>query len=93
MEAVGTDISLVWWIAAVEIPVVAGLLGLIFRVDSRVNSALEGMTKAIGVFQTEVANTRATNGYVGEVDRRLTKRMDRVEEKLDDHIADAKRGD
>ncbi len=89
-----TDINLIWWITAVEIPALGGLLWLIWRNRSDSESGLSQNRQAINhtalearedlsKFKLDVAKNYVSIGYLQDVERRLTAHLLRIENKLD----------
>jgi hypothetical protein len=83
-----------WWITAVELPVLAGLLVLMWRVrrelQDRVDAAerrLETETAAtretLSAFKVDVATNYASIPAMREQESRLTAHLVRIEKKLD----------
>lgn len=87
-------IDLIWWITAVEIPVLTGLFWLIWR-NRREHEAdlqhhrqvtekgLAQAREALAAYKLEVAKTYASISYLKDVERRLTGHLLRIESKLD----------
>jgi hypothetical protein len=87
-------VDLVWWIGAVEIPVVTALFVLIWRIRREVVDSLEALRRQVdeadqalaadlAAFKLEVAKHYASNETVREVERRLTAHLLRIEQKID----------
>ena len=90
-------IDLIWWITAVELPVLAGLFWLSWRtrrdceiaVDDARHETETGMAfirERLSAFKLEVAKSYASISYLKEVERRLTNHLIRIEDKLDQPI-------
>lgn len=88
------SIDLMWWITAVELPVLGGLFLLIWRIRGEADMRLDGLDdklaaglaqvrEALAAYKLEVAKTYATTGYLKDVERRLTEHLVRIEAKLD----------
>lgn len=86
--------DIIWWITAVDIPALAGLLTLIWQtrreckreidaLERSLDQRLDGLKEAIGVFQLDVAKTYASEGDVGALESRLVAHLLRIEAKLD----------
>lgn len=87
-----TDVM--WWITAVELPVLGGLFWLIWRsrgeadvrldgLDDKLAAGVAQLREALAAYKLEVAKTYATTGYLKDVERRLTEHLVRIEAKLD----------
>ncbi|HYD31868.1 MAG TPA: hypothetical protein VEB64_13595 [Azospirillaceae bacterium] len=85
----------VWWITAVELPVMGGLLLLINRlrhyVDTtldafrlRVDTAQTQVRESLAAYKLEVAKTYVSMSTLKDVEQRLTDHLLRIEAKLDD---------
>jgi hypothetical protein len=86
--------DLLWWITAVELPVLAGLFWLNLRTrrdfevaldDARHESEtdLRWLRDHLAAYKLEVAKSYASIAYLKEVERRLTSHLIRIEDKLD----------
>jgi len=86
--------DLIWWITAVELPVLAGLFWLLWRTRNDADSALDEARRdfetglslvrdKLSAFKLEVAKSYASISYLKEVERRLTHHLLRIEDKLD----------
>ncbi|MDA8031360.1 MAG: hypothetical protein MPK62_09605 [Alphaproteobacteria bacterium] len=89
------DSGLVWWITAVELPLLGGLLawlmrrdaGLARRCESRYEELSESMSEQgsrLAHFRLEVASGYATQVSLRESESRLSRHLFRIEGKLDD---------
>ena len=87
-------LDIIWWITAVELPVLAGLFLLIWRTRHEVFSglesqhrqadgALEQLREQLAAYKLEVATTYASIPALKEAERRLTEHLVRIEMKLD----------
>ena len=87
-------LDLIWWITAVELPSLAGLFWFIWRtrhdLEDVVNDArhetetgLSFMREGLSAYKLEVAKSYASIPYLKEVERRLTRHLLRIENKLD----------
>lgn len=87
-------IDLIWWITAVDLPALGGLLWLILRVRKeneeivdRLRSGVEAasvqMREALAAYKLEVAKTYASITTLREMEQRLTDHLLRIEGKLD----------
>jgi hypothetical protein len=84
----------VWWITAVELPVLGGLFMIIWRtrsendarldaLDHRLDIGLGQARETLAAYKLEVAKSYATTGYLKDVENRLTEHLVRIEAKLD----------
>lgn len=89
-----TSIDLVWWITAVELPVMGGLFWLISRVRRDSESALDNLRaraeaaqaqvrEALAAYKLEVAKSYASFEMLKDVESRLTDHLLRIERKLE----------
>ena len=89
------QIEPLWWVTAVEIPVVLGLFWMIHglrrdvqdrieRGDARDSAALARTRDDLAEFRIEVARTYVPLSLIRDVDQRLTSHLLRIEEKLDE---------
>lgn len=83
-----------WWITAVELPVLGGLFWLIWRSRQDADGRLDDLAHrlevgsgqardALASYKLEVAKSYATTGTLKDVERRLTEHLVRIEAKLD----------
>lgn len=88
------SIDLIWWISAVELPVLASLFWMIWRnrrdFDMEQNEVREhfeqNMSRTrenLSAYKLEVAKNYASIAYMKDVERRLTGHLVRIENKLD----------
>lgn len=86
--------DLIWWISAIEIPVLAGLFGLIWRNRNMAEDAVnhihtllerrsEQLREALNAFKLEVAKTYASQNDLRQVELRIVDHLLRIEAKLD----------
>lgn len=86
--------DLIWWITAIDVPALAGLLALIWRVRRENADAIRGVRKtldhrsdqlrdALGAFKLEVAKHYASQGDLRDLETRLVAHLLRIESKLD----------
>jgi hypothetical protein len=73
-----------WWITAVELPVLAGLFVLIWRIRRELESAIGATADDLADFKLDVAKNYASQAALKETERRLTDHLVRIEQKLDD---------
>ena len=87
-------IDLIWWITAVELPVLAALFWMIWRnrndfetsftdVREHIDSSLSHARENLSAYKLEVAKNYASIAYMKDVERRLTGHLVRIENKLD----------
>jgi hypothetical protein len=92
MDHWSTD--LMWWISAVELPALGGLLWLVWTnrlkcdgrddlIEEKLFLGLAQLREALAAYKLEVAKSYATTGYLKDVERRLTEHLVRIEAKLD----------
>lgn len=92
------NISLVWWITVVEIPAMAGLFWIVWTTARQSREALDGVERHVELalahlrqnldaYKLDVAKTYASIAYIKDVERRLTRHLIRIEEKLDQQRA------
>lgn len=74
---------ILWWIVAVDIPVISGILMLLRRFRSDTDKALEQLKTDLLAFQLDVTRRYANNDDVREVEKRLIAHLQRIEIKLD----------
>ena len=80
-----------WWVTAVEIPVLAGLFLLIWRQRQEQAAALELLKDELAAFKLEVAKSYASTQALKDVEVRLTAHLVRIERKLDGVTAERAR--
>ena len=89
-----TNPDWIWWITAVELPVLAGLFTLIWRTRQEGEDAIdhlqdvidrrnEQLREALGAFKLEVAKTYASHTDLRDLETRLVSHLLRIESKLD----------
>ncbi|MCW2237893.1 hypothetical protein [Azospirillum canadense] len=87
-------VDLVWWISAVELPVMGGLFWLITRLRNDSESALEDLRvraenaqaqvrESLAAYKLEVAKTYVSFATLKDVEQRLTDHLLRIETKLE----------
>jgi hypothetical protein len=92
MQALPADLS--WWITAVDLPALSGLLLLVWRVrrDAEaaalhlrdiIDSRNSQMREALAAFKLEVARSCASVAEMKELETRLVGHLLRIEAKLD----------
>jgi hypothetical protein len=86
-------IDLMWWLSAVELPILGGLFWLIQQQRERHDQAIQqiqaeqraaiGATRAaLSDFKLDVAQRYASIAYLKDVETRLTEHLLRIEAKL-----------
>ncbi len=91
-----TEISkdLLWWITVVDLPAMAGLLWMIWRVRGETDKAIDELQltldrrsdqlrEALHGFKLEVAKTYASQNDLRLLESRLVEHLLRIESKLD----------
>ncbi len=91
-----TEISneLIWWITAVDLPAMAGLLWMIWRVRGETDKAIddvqmtldlrcEQLREALHGFKLEVAKNYASRNDLRLLEARIVEHLLRIEAKLD----------
>ncbi len=87
-------VDLVWWITAVELPVMGGLFWLIVRLRKDAHDAVENLRlraeaasaqvrESLAAYKLEVAKTYVSVGTLKDVEKRLTDHLLRIEHKLE----------
>lgn len=88
------SIDLIWWITAVELPVIACLFWLTWRNRRDTDSDIDDLRheceqgyafvrEGLAAHKLEVAQSYVSVAYLKEVERRLTDHLIRIENKLD----------
>ncbi len=86
--------DLIWWITVVEMPALAGLFWLNWRIRRDLEDAIDDarhdtetglsfIRESLAAYKLEVAKSYASIPYLKEVERRLTSHLLRIEKKLD----------
>lgn len=89
-------LDMIWWITAVELPALAGLFWMSWRFHRDASTAIQktrldcdgGLARvreSLSAYKLEVAKSYASLGHLKEVERRLTRHLLRIENKLDSH--------
>jgi hypothetical protein len=84
----------VWWVTAVELPVLGGLFWLISRARLDAEAAVEQVRRAaeagladireaLAAYKLEVAKTYVSVDYLKDVERRLTDHLLRIDARLE----------
>lgn len=87
-------IDLLWWITVVDLPALAGLLWLIWRVRGETDQAIDDLhltldrrcdqlRDALYGFKLEAAKTYASQKDMRNLEKRLVEHLLRIESKLD----------
>ncbi|MDK9721653.1 MAG: hypothetical protein OEL53_10775 [Rhodospirillales bacterium] len=88
------SMDFIWWVGAVELPVLAGLFWLIWKTRRDLEEAMDAereqaheaaanLREALSAYKLEVAKSYASIGYIKDIERRLTEHLVRIEAKLD----------
>lgn len=88
------DSGLVWWVSAVDIPVLSGLFWLIWRVrreneqalgriQDRLDVRCSQLREALGAFKLEVAKSYTSVSDSKDLENRIVSHLLRIEAKLD----------
>jgi hypothetical protein len=88
------SVDVIWWITAVEIPAVASLFWLQWRMRSELLGRMEQLRSreetdtsdlrdALAAFKLDVARNYVSIPYLKDVEKRLTGHLLRIEAKLD----------
>lgn len=96
-------LDLMWWITAVELPVLGALFWMIWRSRQDADSGIEDNRRAfeiglaqsreaLAAYKLEVAKSYASISYIKDVEKRLTAHLERIEHKLDAKAAPAAGG-
>ncbi|MBP3127768.1 hypothetical protein [Thalassospira sp. ER-Se-21-Dark] len=95
-------VDVIWWITAVEIPVVASLFWLHWRMRAELLSRTEtqrtrhetditDLRDALAAFKLDVARNYVSIPYLKDVEKRLTGHLLRIEAKLDMPVPPSKK--
>lgn len=87
-------VDLIWWITVVELPALAGLFWLIWRVRhdgaqaleaqrQRIDGDLARLCQELAAYKLDVATSYASVASLNAVERRLVAHLLRIEAKLD----------
>ena len=88
------DSGLIWWITAVDLPALSGLLWLIFHSRGEAKDAIgtlhetldvrsNQLREALSAFKLEVAKSYASVGDMKDLENRIVSHLLRIESKLD----------
>ncbi len=72
------------WAALAAIPILGVLIGLIFRNKTILSVEILRLNKELAEYKLDNAKNLASNGYVKEVEDRLTKLNNKTDEKHDE---------
>ena len=86
--------SLIWWITAVDLPVMTGMFWLIFRMRNEAEDAIDALhgtlemrsaqlREALSAFKLEVAKSYASVTDMKDLEMRIVSHLLRIESKLD----------
>ncbi|MGY0715090.1 hypothetical protein [Azospirillum argentinense] len=76
-------VDLVWWISAVELPVMGGLFWLITRLRNDSEAAQAKVRESLAAYKLEVAKTYVSFAMLRDVEQRLADHLLRIEAKLE----------
>ncbi|HBS21072.1 MAG TPA: hypothetical protein DD982_00925 [Thalassospira sp.] len=96
-DVMNGPVDLIWWITAVEIPAVAGLFWLNWRMRSELSARLESQREGhdaemialrdgLADFKLDVARNYVSIPYLKDIEKRLTAHLLRIEAKLDHNV-------
>jgi len=88
------DSGLIWWITAVDLPVISGMFWLIFNIRAEANAAMDALNETLDVrtaqlkegllaFKLEVAKSYASVMEMKDLEARIVSHLLRIEAKLD----------
>lgn len=88
------DSGLIWWITAVDLPALSGLLWLVFQSRTEANEAIDTLhetldvrsnqlREALSAFKLEVAKSYASVTDMKDLESRIVSHLLRIESKLD----------
>ncbi len=88
------DSGLIWWITAVDLPVLSGMFWLIFRIQSEAEKSIDTLHETLDVrstqlreglsaFKLEVAKSYASVTDMKDLETRIVAHLLRIEAKLD----------
>lgn len=88
------DSGLIWWITAVDLPVMSGLFWMIHHIRAQSEEALDELHETLDVrcsqlrealssFKLEVAKSYASVADMKDLERRIVSHLLRIESKLD----------
>ena len=75
--------DLIWWITLVEIPAIAAVAGLFWRLRDRFGTEIAGLRRELTDHRLEVAQHYASVDLLKDTEKRLTSHLLRIEAKLD----------
>jgi len=88
------DSGLIWWITAVDLPVLSGMFWLIFRIQNEAQDSIDVLSEtldvrstqlreALSAFKLEVAKSYASVTDMKDLETRIVAHLLRIESKLD----------
>lgn len=77
------DNAVIWWITAIELPVLSALFWLIFRHKKDGDKEALALREALMAFKLEVAKSYASIADVKDLEVRIVAHLLRIEAKLD----------
>ena len=88
------DSGLIWWITAVDLPALSGLLWLVFQSRAEASEAIDTvhetldgrsnqLREALSAFKLEVAKSYASVTDMKDLESRIVSHLLRIESKLD----------
>lgn len=93
-QTLSWTLDILWWITAVQLPAIAGLFWLNWRLrrdaEDEISDARQefetGFTylrESLAAYKLEVAKSYASIAYIKEAERRLMEKLTAIEQKLD----------
>lgn len=76
-------VDLMWWVTAVELPALGGLLWLLWRTRQDTDTRTGAVREALADYKLEVARTHVSMATLKDVENRLRAHLERIELKLD----------
>ncbi len=72
-----------FWVGMASIPILGTIVTLVFRNRAALSAEILSLQKSLAQHQLDVATDRASNTYVKDVETRIDKRLNRIDDKLD----------